>query len=65
MLEEINKRSIMLGDRERWLEIMQMFYAQFKDKQTSPETRVKLKEMIKFCGEQSKELKDKLAKMHK
>jgi hypothetical protein len=45
-------------DRKRWLDIIEMFYKQWKDTK-NPE----FKEMMKFCGEQSQEIKKQLAKL--
>ena len=42
-------------DRKRWLGIIEMLYKQYK-KTPDPLT----KEMMKFCGEQSQEIKTKL-----
>jgi len=43
-------------DRKRWLDIIEMLYKQYKQN-PNPET----KEMMKFCGEQSQEIKKQLA----
>jgi hypothetical protein len=42
-------------DRKRWLDIIEMFYKQYQEKPSK-----ELKEMMKFCGEQSQEIKTKL-----
>jgi len=46
-------------DRRRWLDIIERLYKQYKQN-PNPETNAKLKEMMKFCGEQSQEIKLKL-----
>ena len=43
-------------DRKRWLDIIEMLYKDWQ-KTKNPE----YKEMMKFCGEQSQEIKLKLA----
>ena len=45
-------------DRKRWLDIIEMLYKQYKAK-PDPLT----KEMMKFCGEQSQEIKAKLKQL--
>ena len=42
-------------DRKRWLGIIEMLYKQYKQ---NPNTETK--DMMKFCGEQSQEIKLKL-----
>ena len=54
-----DKKSILLTDKQRWLDIIDMFYKQYQEIK-DPEHKAKLKEMMKFCGEQSKEIKLKL-----
>ena len=50
-----NKKATLTRDRVRWLNIIDMLYCQYK---TCPSKE--LKEMMKFCGEQSQEIKFKL-----
>ena len=50
-----DKKSVLLSDKQRWLDIIEMFYKQYKEKPSK-----ELKEMMKFCGEQSQEIKTKL-----
>jgi hypothetical protein len=54
-----DKKAVLALDRKRWLDIIEMFYKQYQESQ-DPEHKAKLKEMMKFCGEQSKEIKAKL-----
>lgn len=53
-----NKKAILLNDRKRWLEIIEMLYLNFKEKPSS-----ELKELMKFCGEQSQQIKIELNKI--
>ena len=50
-----DKKNTLLRDKQRWLEIIEMFYKQYQEKPSK-----ELKEMMKFCGEQSQEIKNKL-----
>jgi hypothetical protein len=50
-----NKKATLTLDRLRWLSIIEMLYIQYK---INPDPLTK--EMMKFCGEQSKEIKAKL-----
>jgi hypothetical protein len=50
-----NKKAVLTLDRLRWLSIIEMLYVQYK---MNPDPLTK--EMMKFCGEQSKEIKAKL-----
>lgn len=61
-MEKIHKKAILLADQERWLEIIKMFYDQFV-KSEDPETKRLTKEMMKFCGEQSLDVKERLKKL--
>jgi hypothetical protein len=54
-----DKKSVLLSDKQRWLDIIEMFYKQYNES-TDPEVKKKTKEMMKFCGEQSQEIKNKL-----
>ena len=47
-------------DRKRWLGIIEMFYKQYNESK-DPEHKKKIKEMMVFCGEQSQQIKNKLA----
>ena len=49
-------KSILLSDKQRWLDIIEMLYKDWQ-KTKNPE----YKEMMKFCGEQSQEIKKQLA----
>ena len=49
------KKAVLTLDRKRWLDIIEMLYKQYKAK-PDPLT----KDMMKFCGEQSQEIKRKL-----
>lgn len=49
-------------DRKRWLGIIEMFYKQHQESK-DPEQKAQLKEMMKFCGEQSQEIKKQLTKI--
>jgi hypothetical protein len=51
-----DKKNILQRDKERWLEIIEMFYTQFKES-TDPVTREFCRTQMKFCGEQSQEIK--------
>lgn len=51
-----NKKAVLSNDRVRWLEIIEMFYTQFK-LSDNPDTKRFLKDQMKFCGEQSQEIK--------
>lgn len=53
-----NRKAVLLNDRKRWLDIIEMLYKQYKEKPS-----VELKEMMKFCGEQSQEIKSQLLKL--
>jgi len=55
-----DKKSVLLSDKQRWLDIIEMFYKQYQETK-DPEHKAKLKEMMKFCGEQSQEIKKQLA----
>jgi hypothetical protein len=50
-----NKKAVLTLDRLRWLSIIEMLYIQFK---INPDPLTK--EMMKFCGEQSQEIKKQL-----
>lgn len=50
-----NQKLRLQLDRKRWLDIIEMLYTQYK---TKPDPLTK--EMMKFCGEQSQEIKTKL-----
>jgi H2-forming N5,N10-methylenetetrahydromethanopterin dehydrogenase-like enzyme len=54
-----DKKSILLTDKQRWLDIIEMFYKQYQETEDK-EHKAKLKEMMKFCGEQSQEIKKQL-----
>jgi hypothetical protein len=51
-----NKKLVLQLDRKRWLDIIEMFYTQFKES-TDPVTREFCRTQMKFCGEQSQEIK--------
>jgi len=53
-----DKRVILTKDRLRWLEIMQDLHTRLKETKD-----VRYKEMMKFCGEQSREIKKQLSKL--
>jgi hypothetical protein len=57
-----DKRAVLTKDRLRWLEIMEVMHNTFKAS-VDNFTRHQLKEMIKFCGEQSVEIKKQLSKI--
>lgn len=64
MLDKIYKKDILIRDRERWLEIMEMLYSQYK-KEKDPVKKGQIKDLLKFCGEQSLYVKGELAKIKK
>ena len=53
-----NKKAVLTLDRLRWLSIIEMLYIQYK---INPDALTK--EMMKFCGQQSQEVKAKLLKI--
>lgn len=53
-----NRKAVLMNDRLRWLQILEMFYKQYKEKPSQ-----ELMEMMKFCGEQSQEIKKELSKI--
>jgi hypothetical protein len=57
-----DKKSILLSDKQRWLDIIDMFYKQYNES-TDLEVKKKTKEMMKFCGEQSQEIKRRLTSL--
>ena len=57
-----DKKTVLTKDRLRWLELMEMFHQQHKET-VDKHTRLAIKEMLKFCGEQSVEIKTKLQKL--
>lgn len=57
-----DKKTVLTKDRLRWLEIMEMLHKQHTEA-VDKHTRLATKEMIKFCGEQSVEIKKQLAKI--
>ena len=54
-----DKKSVLLSDKQRWLDIIEMFYKQYNESKDI-EHKKKIKEMMVFCGEQSQEIKLKL-----
>jgi len=57
-----NKKLVLQLDRKRWLDIIELFYKTFKESK-DPVTREFCKNQMKFCGEQSQEIKTKLASL--
>jgi len=55
-----NKKATLALDRERWLGIIEMFYDTYKET-TDPVTKEFCKNQMKFCGEQSQEIKKLIA----
>ena len=53
-----NPKARLLNDRKRWLDILEMMYNNWKRTKDPQYTQ-----MMKFCGEQSKEIKQQLAKL--
>ena len=54
-----NKKSVLLSDKQRWLDIIKGLYDNYNVAK-DPDLKKKYYEMMKFCGEQSQEIKNKL-----
>ena len=52
----LDKKNILQCDKARWLDIIEMYYKAYQES-TDPEHKKFLKDQMKFCGEQSQEIK--------
>ena len=55
----MNKKAILLSDKQRWLDIIELFYTEFQESKNQ-DTKRFLKEQMRLCGEQSQEIKRQL-----
>ena len=63
-MKDAHTKRILLSDREFWLEELKFWYVYLKEHKglLPPEIYATMKETMMICGEQSKEIKERLKK---